>query len=115
MSQYIAAPHKLITVVLPKGRDKELVHKLVEELGIQKVNVNFARGLGRITPLRHRGVGETTEKSIVTVLVEEQRADEVFEFIFFEADINRPHGGLMFQQPLLATTAFNLPELEEED
>ena len=42
------------------------------------------------------------------------RADEVFEFIFFEADINRPHGGLMFQQPLLATTAFNLPELEEE-
>jgi nitrogen regulatory protein PII len=115
VSQYITSPQKLITVILPKGRDKELVHKLVDELGIQSVNVNFARGLGRITPLRHRGVGETTEKSIVTVLVDEQRADEVFEYIFYEADINRPHGGLMFQQPLLASTAFKLPDLEEED
>ena len=114
MSHSITTPHKLITVILPKGRDKELVRKLVQELGIQRVNVNFARGLGRITPLQHRGVGETTEKSIVTVLVAEERAEEVFEYIFYEADINRPHGGLMFQQPLLATTAFHLPELEEE-
>lgn len=114
MSHHITSPHKLITVILPKGRDKELVKKLVQDLGIQSVNVNYARGLGRITPLHHRGVGETTEKSIVTVLVDAERADDVFEFIFFEADINQPHGGLMFQQPLLATTAFKLPNLEEE-
>ncbi len=114
MSHHLTTPHKLINVILPKGRDKELVKKLVQDLGIQSVNVNYARGLGRITPLRHRGVGETTEKSIVTVLVEEDRADEVFEFIFYEAEINRPHGGLMFQQPLLASTAFKLPDLEEE-
>ena len=110
----ITTPRKLITAILPKGRDKELVRKLVHDLKIQSVNINYARGLGRITPLRHRGVGETTEKSIVTVLVDEDRAEEVFEFIFFEADINRPHGGLMFQQPLLASTAFELPDLEEE-
>ncbi len=114
MNHHSTAPHKLITAILPKGRDKELVQKLVQDLGIQSVNINYARGLGRITPLRHRGVGETTEKSIVTVLVEAERADEVFEFIFFEADINRPHGGLLFQQPLLATTMFKLPDLEEE-
>ncbi len=114
MNHHSTAPHKLITAILPKGRDKELVQKLVQDLGIQSVNINYARGLGRITPLRHRGVGETTEKSIVTVLVEVERADEVFEFIFFEADINRPHGGLLFQQPLLATTMFKLPDLEEE-
>lgn len=114
MSHHITTPHKLITVILPKGRDKELVKKLVHDLGIQSVNINYARGLGRITPLRHRGVGETTEKSILTVLVDAKRADEVFEFIFYEAEINRPHGGLMFQQPLLATTAFTLPDVEEE-
>ena len=78
------------------------------------VNVNYARGLGRITPLRHRGLGETTEKAVVTVLVEEERADEVFEFIFYEAEINQPHGGLMFQQPLLANTLFKMPDIEEE-
>lgn len=114
MSQDITIPHKLITVIIPKGRDKALVEKLVNDLGIQSVNVNYARGLGRITPLQHRGVGETTEKSIVTVLIDAERADEVFEFIFYEANINQPHGGLMFQQPLLASTAFKLPELEEE-
>jgi len=108
------SPHKLITVILPKGRGTGLIKKLVTELGIQTVNVSFARGLGRITPLRHRGVGETTEKSIVTVMIEAERADEVFEYIFFEAELNRPHGGLIFQQPLLISTALILPELEEE-
>lgn len=115
MNPHITMPHKLITAILPKGRGSNLVKKLVTELGIATVNVNYARGLGRITPLRHRGVGETTEKSIVSVMVEAERADEVFEYIFYEAEINRPHGGMMYQQPLLATTAFTLPDLEEED
>jgi len=114
MTFHTTHPHKLITAILPKGRDKELVRRLVDELEINSVNVNYARGLGRITPLRHRGVGETTEKAIVTVLIEEERADEVFEFIFYEADINQPHGGLMFQQPLLANTLFKMPDIEEE-
>ena len=108
-------PHKLITAILPKGRGKGLLNKLVFDLGIQRINVNHARGLGRITPLRHRGVGETTEKSIVTVIIEQERAQEVFEYIFYEAEINRPHGGLIFQQPLLAATGFELPGLEEEE
>ncbi len=114
MTQYSTQPHKLITVFLPKGREKDLVRQLVEDRGINSVNVNHARGLGRITPLHHRGVGETTEKAIVTVLIEEERADEIFEFIFYAADINRPHGGLMFQQQLLASTAFTLPDMDEE-
>lgn len=114
MSYHTTQQHKLITAILPKGRDKELVHRLVDELGINSFNVNYARGLGRITPLRHRGVGETTEKAIVTVVIEEARADEVFEFIFYEANINQPHGGLVFQQPLLANTLFTMPEIDEE-
>ena len=114
MTHYTTHPHKLITAIIPKGQDSELVNQLVDELGINSVNVNYARGLGRITPLRHRGIGETTEKAIVTVLIEEERADEVFEFIFYKADINHPHGGLMFQQPLLANTCFKIPDIQEE-
>ena len=114
MTYHTTQPHKLITAIRPKGRDKVLVRRLVKEQGINSVNVNYARGLGRITPLHHRGVGETTEKAIVTVLVEEARADEVFEFIYYEANINQPHGGLMFQQPLLANTLFTMPDIEEE-
>ena len=114
MSYHTTHPHKIITAILPKGREAELLPRLVDELGIDSFNVNFARGVGRITPLRHRGVGETTEKAILTVLVEEERAQEVFEFIFYEADINQPHGGLMFQQPLLANTMFKMPDIEDE-
>ncbi len=107
-------PHKLITAILPKGRSKQLVQRLVHEKGLNRVNVNHARGIGRITPLRHRGVGETTEKEIVSVVVHADQAEEIFEFIFFEAEVNRPHGGLMYQQPLFASTLFSLPDLPEE-
>jgi nitrogen regulatory protein PII len=112
-----ANPHKLITIILPKGkgRAKALVQQLVFDCGVNRVNINHARGLGRLTPLQHRGVGESSEKEIVTVVVEESKADEIFEFIFYAAEINRPHGGLMFQQPLLATTLFSLPDEPEED
>lgn len=114
MTRHTTRPHKFITAILPKGLDTELVHRLVKELGIDSINVSYARGLGRITPLRHRGVGETTEKAIITVVIEEERADEVFEFIFYEADINQPHGGLIYMQPLLANTVFEVPDIEEE-
>jgi len=115
MSHLTTQPHKLITTILPKGQDKELVCKLINQLGINSVNINYARGLGRITPHRHRGVEDVTEKAIVTVLIEAARADEVFEFIFYEADINQPHGGLMFQQPLLANTLFTVPDIASEE
>ena len=104
----------MITAILPKGRDKDLVKKLVHELGIDRVNVNHARGIGRITPLRHRGIGETTEKAIVTVMVDVERADEIFDFIYFAAELDRPHGGLMYQQPVIGATDFQLPDLPEE-
>ena len=110
----VRTKHKMITAILPKGNAQKLVEKLVHEHGISRVNVNHARGIGRITPLRHRGIGETTEKEIVTVLIENERAEEIFEYIFYEADINRPHGGLLYQQPTFAATEFNLPDLPEE-
>ncbi len=105
---------KLITAILPKGKAKALVNQLVHELGINRVNVHHARGLGKLTPQRHRGVGETTEKEIVTVIADAENADELFEHIFFSADINRPHGGLVFMQPTFATTHYEMPDLEEE-
>lgn len=112
MNPHTSQPHKLITALLPKGRAMKVVEKLFHEHGISRVNVNRARGVGKLTPQRHRGIEETTEKEIMTVIVEADRADEIFEYIYFEAEINRPHGGLMFQQPVLDTTLYMLPEQE---
>jgi len=71
--------------------------------------------VGRITPLRHRGVGETSEREVVTVAVAAEEADALFEEIYRVADINRPHGGLMYMQALRVATPFVLPSgLSEE-
>ena len=107
-------PHKVITCILPKGHSKPLAKTLTRERGLTQVDVHYARGVGRITPLRHRGIGETSEREILSVAVPAEEADELFEYIYRQAGIDRPHGGMMFMHPLLTGTGFTLPELPEE-
>ena len=45
MTYHTTDSHKLIIAILPKGQDKELVHRLVKEMGVNSVNVNYARGI----------------------------------------------------------------------
>jgi nitrogen regulatory protein PII len=106
---------KVITSVLPKGRATKVLEVLVRERGLTAVDIHYARGIGRITPLRHRGIGETSEREVLTVAVYADDADEVFAFIYEVAEVNRPHGGLMYMHDQLASTGFSLPsDLDEE-
>lgn len=109
-----AAPQKLITCILPKGRALRVARILTKEHGLTAVDIHYARGNGRLTPLRYRGIGETSEKEVLTVAVPATQADATFELIYHLADINRPHGGLMYMHPLLMATPYTLPELPEE-
>jgi len=68
---------KLITCILPKGICTDVVKSLKEEKGVVTANVNTARGLGKLTPLAYRGVGDQTEKEILTVAVPSEDADEI--------------------------------------
>lgn len=106
---------KLITCILPKGICINVIKSLKEEKGVITANINTARGLGKLTPLAYRGVGEQSEKEILTVAVASEIADEVFEYIFDEARIDRPHGGLIYMSSLDSISAYSLPEdLPEE-
>lgn len=105
-------PQKLITCVLPKGIAVEVISQLKEKYGIVSANINNARGVGKITPLIYRGIGAQSEKEILTVVVKDDIADELFEFIYNEANINRPHGGLMFMNKLSNATIYRLPEVQ---
>lgn len=106
---------KLITCILPKGRAMPLLKQLKQEYGLISANFNHARGSGRLSPLTQRGVGEQTEKEILTVVVDKKQAEEIFDFIFFTAEINRPHGGMIFQNALALATHYQIPEeLPEE-
>lgn len=105
---------KLITGILPGGKAMEVLKKLKEEKGIITAQVNTARGMGKLTPRAYRGVGEQTEKQILNVIIAADRADEIFEFIYHEAHIDRPHGGIIFMTRLQQSTPFILPDIPEE-
>ncbi len=91
-----------------------IMRALTKERGLTAVDIHYARGNGRLTPLRYRGIGETSEKEVLTVAVPTEQADEIFEYIYELADINRPHGGLMYMHALLTATRHVLPDLPEE-
>lgn len=105
---------KQITCILPKGIAINVVKSLKEERGIMSTNINNARGVGKITPLAYRGIAGQSEKEILTAIVPEDQAEELFEYIFTKADINRPHGGLMYMHALPMATPFTLPEVPDE-
>ena len=102
-----------ITCVLPKGKAVPLIHRLHKEKGLEAISMH--RGRGRSTAVTESvSYGEYAEVEVVTLIVEAERADDLFEFIFFEADINKPHGGFLYQVPLGHSTRFHLPDLPEE-
>jgi hypothetical protein len=107
--------HAVITCILPKGKASALAKWLIEQHQLTTVNIHYARGVGRITPLRYRGIGEIAEREILTVAVPITQADEYFEMIYIQAEIAQPHGGLMYMHPLTTAIPFLLPELPVED
>lgn len=109
----ILPPQKLITCILPHGIALGVLQRLWDEKGIIEAGMNNARGMGKLTPLAHRGVGEQTEKDILNVIVSAGEADEIFEYLYAVARINRPHGGLIYMTALAHATPFVLPVLPQ--
>ena len=107
--------HKLITCILPKGIAAEIVKQLKTEKNIVTANINSARGMGKLTPDAYRGVGEQTEKDILSVVVEAGEAEDIFSYLFEAADIDHPHGGIIYMTNLYLASRYLLPELPDED
>jgi len=105
---------KLITCILPPGLAAGLLGKLKREKGIVEASAHIARGMGKLPPRAYRRLGTATEKDILTVIVPPERADEIFVYLFHEAQIDRPHGGIVFLNAITRATPFTLPELPEE-
>ncbi len=100
---------KRVICVLPNGKGIPMAKRLNEEKGIQSINIHTGRG--RSTAVSEAvSFGQYAEVDIISVVVEEEIADEIFEFIFFEADINKPHGGFIYMAPAEQATAFTVPD-----
>ncbi len=105
---------KLISAIVPKGVAPGVIDRLQHEKGITTANFTYARGIGKHKPMKHRGIGEQTEKEILSVVVDEKRGDEIFEYIYEQAEIDRPHGGYIYMQSLSMSADFVLPDIVEE-
>jgi len=105
---------KLISAILPKGIALDVIRNLRKEKRINNANLNYARGTGKLTPLKYsEGIVER-EKEILTVVVVEERSDEIFDYIYETANINRPHGGVMYMYELAQSTEYVMPDVSEE-
>lgn len=105
---------KLISAILPKGIALNVIKKLRDEKRISSANINYARGTGRLTRLDYGDDIVEREKEILTVVVMEEHSEELFEYIYAQAEINQPHGGVMYMHELAQSTELIMPDVSEE-
>ena len=101
---------KRITCFLPKGTGVKMVELLHSEKNIASTNVHSGRGQKTAESVKEYGAWN--EQDILTVIVDENRAEEIFEYIFFQGKLNKPGGGFIFQSNLNRATSFKLPEID---
>ena len=102
---------KLITSFLPKGKGLPLVKLLKEETGLSTGNVSSSRGTGTSGSGEF---GDWVEVDVFDVVVDADRADEIFNFIYDKAGIAEGNHGFMIQSNLTKSTKFSLPDLPVE-
>lgn len=103
---------KLITSFLPKGTGLDLVKALKDETGVSTGNVSSSRGTGSSAG---NDFGEWVEVDVFDVIVDTDRAEEIFSFIYDKAGIGDGNNGFMIQSNITKTTKFTLPDLPQEN
>jgi hypothetical protein len=89
--------YKVITCFLPAGKGKEIVDALRAQKGVHSAFVHHARGAG-VDSGRDNRKPFYVEREVITVLAPVDRADEVFEFLYFSAGLNQPHAGMVLME-----------------
>lgn len=103
---------KQITCILPKGKSAAVQKSLIDDHGIYSANFHYARGVGKFSS--GRGFGEQREKEILEVMVSPDVADEIFEYVFYKAEMDQPHGGIMYMTSLPRMSVMEMPAASSE-
>ena len=103
---------KLISCVLPDdGTEKKLIRALRDEKQITRANSISCLGLEILADARTK-FGELPEPTLVRkvdVVVPEEEADELYDYIYEKAQIGRPEGGAIWLRRLAVASPFDLP------
>ena len=103
---------KTIFCVLPDdGTDKRVLIELRKTQGIVRAGSGARRGIGVLAQVKTKR-GKLPESILVKqlyVICSEDRVDEIFDLIFWSAQVDKPGRGFMWQQALTACTPYELP------
>jgi len=95
-----------------------LLKALRTEKGVISANTFQCRGFGPQLRRRYKGKRQVAGYSVrvVTVVVEEDQADDLFEYIYYKVNFDHPCPGLIYQGSLQTATPYSLPAgvLEEK-
>jgi hypothetical protein len=106
--------YKVITCFLPAGKGKEVLDDLRKQKGVYSGFVHHARGAG-VDSRRGNNAPFYVEREVITVLAPVAQADEVFEFLYFNAGLDQPHAGMVLMEKAIRGMMCNLtPEMVDE-
>jgi len=95
--------YKLITCMLSHKGAVNMVKRLKDEKNIITANITYARGTSSKSIFRMKVV------EIMTVLVTEEEADNIFDYLFSELKLYEPHKGMIYQEAVNKSTKYTLP------
>lgn len=90
-----------------------MINLLKQETGVCTGNVNSSRGTG--SSAGASDFDSWVEVDVLDVVVDANRADEIFNFIYEKAGIGEGNHGFIIQQNLARSTKFSLPDLPVEE
>ncbi|CAA6605480.1 hypothetical protein MTBLM1_60013 [Rhodospirillaceae bacterium LM-1] len=92
---------KLITCVVPRGLASHLIESLAQKLGVTSASAYSGRGASA-----RRDVIQ--EVDVLSVPVADEKADEVFSYLYYEMEIDKHPGRLIYQETLDQTSSLDL-------
>ena len=98
--------YRIITCFIRAGLGQLVLERLHREMGVESAYAWHARGTG-LAIRRDMKRPQYVEREMITVMVPESRADEIFRFIYSASGIDQPHGGMVLMTATQQVNSFS--------